>query len=74
MTVHHHYIVTTTIAKIEQRFVRRYISGFGPDTIMENISTGWWIVMAALESYAVCVGDERPTFEVGQEVKWILEI
>lgn len=73
MTIHR-YIAATQIAKIEQRYRKQYISGVGDKAVVEDISTGWWIVTAAPEPYAVCVGDEKPSFEVGQEVKLILEI
>ena len=73
-TLKHRYSVITQIIKIEQRYRKQYVSGVGPDVVVKDISTGWWIVTAAPEPYAVCVGDEKPEFEVGQEIKLILEI
>jgi hypothetical protein len=70
----HRYVAATRISAVEERFEKRHVSGVGPDAVMDEVSTGWWIVTAAPQPYATCVGSVRPPHEVGQEVRMAVEV
>lgn len=68
------YVTKTTIARIEERFERRVLSGVGKDADVATVSTGWWIVTQSPEPYAFKTGKKRPEHKVGEEIRLIIEV
>lgn len=55
-----------TITDIFERKIRKHISGAGPEARFHTGSEGWYIQIDGMVS--IFVGDEKPNFEVDQEV------
>ena len=63
-------VIPATIAKIEERFEQRWVSGFGADAQAETVSKGWYVTIANLSMF---VGFEKPDFAQGELVKLSIE-
>lgn len=60
------HFVLGTITKIEERFTKRHVLGFGKDAVFDDVSAGWWIVVGSVSMY---VGDDNPDCAVGDVVE-----
>ena len=63
-------VIPATIAKIEQRFEQRWVSGFGADAQAETVSKGWYVTIANLSMF---VGNDKPDFQEGELIKLAIE-
>ena len=66
------YVIKDYVEQIEERFVDKYESGVGKDAVMSKTSIGWFVVLGKTHM-ALYVGDKKPEFIRGQNVKLSLE-
>jgi hypothetical protein len=62
---------TVTVTGVEERFRTVHLSGVGDKSITAERSTGWWIVLD--NKLALCVGIDKPPYQIGDKLRWILE-
>lgn len=66
------YIVFTKVVKVEEKFEKTHVSGFGADTKFIERSKGWFIYLRG--SYeALYLGTTKPDFVHGDEIKITFE-
>lgn len=66
------YVVYTQVVKIEEKFTRDYVSGFGYSTEYANRSLGWFVYLKG--SYeALFLGMEKPSFGHGDKIRITFE-
>lgn len=60
-------IPNVKVLKVEERFVQKYVSGYGPDTVMESLSLGWYAWFSG--SYeSLYLGETKPDLAAGDTI------
>lgn len=59
------------ITNLFERKLRKYAGGVGPDAHFTTANAGWYLTIGG--EITLYIGPDRPSFEVGDEIKLILE-
>jgi hypothetical protein len=66
------YKVACVVTRVEERFIRRHVSGMGESAQFIEDSNGWWVTLTG--DISVCLGDIAPRdIAVGDRCYLILE-
>lgn len=72
MTDKINFVTQTSVATLEERKERVYISGIGDNAVFEEKSLGWFVWLKG--SYeSLHLGMENPGWKVGDQVKITIE-
>jgi len=66
------YVIATTVIGIDEQFRKVWISGIGNETVFREHSLGWFVHLDG-SNEAICLGDERPAFKVGDAIRITIE-
>lgn len=65
-------VVTLTVTRVEERYVRLYLGGAGAEADFEDRRLGWFAVFSEPQ-LAFKIGDSRPQLEAGDRVRLTIE-
>lgn len=68
------YIWNATVRRIEERKMQVWLSGTGDNVQFEERSTGWWLTIDNVSPTSFCLGAEKPSCKIGDNVKITLEV
>lgn len=65
-------VIDTTIISLEERHRDRWVTGVGPDALFKSYTLGWFVVFQGSRE-ALYVGETKPAWQRGDQVKIIFE-
>lgn len=63
---------TSKVIRVEKRYRKLYVSGFGENTVFHEQDLGWWMILTGSHE-AIFIGTEQPNLREDDTVKITFE-